>query len=84
MYFAKLFKEQSDGEYDSNVRLIDWDRGNGRNPYTWRISDYEEIMRSDRLFARKFDEQIDNDIIERIAESVGKDGKESIGYSTGL
>ena len=66
----KMYREQSDGGYDTNMRLIDWDRGNGKSPYTWRSSDYEEIINSDRLFARKFDEKIDPDIIDRIVEFV--------------
>lgn len=68
----RLYKAQSDGGYDSNMRLIDWNRGNGRNPYVWRITDYEEIIHSDRLFARKFDEKIDQEIITRIIEKINE------------
>ncbi len=49
------------------MRLIDWDRGNGSSPYIFRSEDYEDIMASNMLFARKFDEQVDAAIIERIA-----------------
>lgn len=66
----KLYREQSDGGYDANMRLIDWNRGNGRNPYVWRNSDFEEITNSDRIFARKFDENIDQKIIDRITEII--------------
>jgi hypothetical protein len=38
--------------YTANQRYIDWKRG---NPYIWRIEDYEELMNSGYLFARKFD-----------------------------
>lgn len=34
-----------------NMRLIDWQRG---NPYIWEMQDYEELISSDKLFARKF------------------------------
>lgn len=47
----------------SILRYIDWKRG---TPYVFRASDYDELMESDCLFARKFDETVDNDIIERI------------------
>ena len=34
---------------------IDWSRGNGRSPYTYSTeSDIELLMKSDKLFARKF------------------------------
>lgn len=50
-------------DYHANMRDIDWKRG---RPYTWRNTDFDELMKSDYLFARKFDEQIDNQIIDRI------------------
>ncbi len=36
----------------SNMRYIDWKRG---SPYTFKEIDYEELIESDFLFARKFD-----------------------------
>ena len=39
---------------ETNMRLIDWNRG---EPYTFRISDISELINSDILFARKFDEK---------------------------
>lgn len=50
-------------DYHANMRDIDWKRG---RPYIWRDADFDELITSDYLFARKFDEQIDNQIIERI------------------
>lgn len=38
-------------EYESCMRLIDWDRG---SPYTWTMTDIDELLASDRIFARKF------------------------------
>lgn len=49
------------------VRMIDWKRG---NPYTFRAEDYDALMQSDSLFARKFDEDIDNDVIETIVHEL--------------
>lgn len=41
----------------SAMRKIDWERG---KPYTWRNKDYDELVQSDMLFARKFSsEQIE-------------------------
>lgn len=50
-------------DYGGSARLIDWKRG---NPYVWRMSDYEEIMNSDRMFARKFNWDADAEIIRKI------------------
>lgn len=56
-----------DDEYKGCMRLIDWKRG---NPYIFRKSDFQELMSSDRLFARKFDEKdlvIVNMIYEKLS-----------------
>lgn len=50
-------------DYHANMRDIDWKRG---RPYTWRNTDFDELMASDYLFARKFDEQIDDQIVYKI------------------
>ena len=50
-------------EKDSNMRLIDWNRG---NPYVFKSSDFEELIKSDMLFARKFDCSVDKQIIDKI------------------
>lgn len=55
---------------EANLRLIDWQRG---DPYVWRIQDYDELVNSNCLFARKFDSQIDDKIIRKIAMKVKKD-----------
>jgi hypothetical protein len=44
------------------VRHIDWQRG---NPYVFRNEDFDELMASDKLFARKFSSD-DMELIERI------------------
>ena len=52
------------------MRYIRWDKkGELRgSPYTFKISDYNELIESDKLFARKFDENVDFEIIEKIYE----------------
>lgn len=66
--FAKgnyqLYKNtKNPNDYESVARLIDWERG---NPYVWRKEDFNELVNSGRMFARKFDEKIDNEIIQMI------------------
>ena len=47
------------------MRKIDWIRG---KPYIWRISDLDYLKSSSMLFARKFDYNIDKEIIFKIKE----------------
>lgn len=48
---------------NTSLRYIDWKRG---NPYTFRFSDYDDLVSSACLFARKFDENTDSQIINKI------------------
>jgi hypothetical protein len=50
---------------ESDFRCIDWKRG---NPYTFKESDFNELIHSDAMFARKFSTEIDRNIIDRIYE----------------
>lgn len=65
-----LFYVKSDDNYISIMRKIDWERG---NPYVWREKDYYELITSPYLFARKFDEKIDEKIIRLIYDYLRKD-----------
>lgn len=51
---------------DDSLREIDWERG---KPYTYRSDDYELLMSSHNLFARKFSSDIDKNIIEMVYEN---------------
>jgi hypothetical protein len=62
-----LYNVNYNNSMHSTMRLIDWNRG---NPYTWRLSDMEEIKHSDLLFARKFDELVDAGIILEVVNMV--------------
>jgi hypothetical protein len=46
-------------------RYVDWCKG-PEFPRTLRIDDYDEIMKSPAFFARKFDDTVDNEIIEKL------------------
>lgn len=61
-----LYKPVPNNLSDS-MRHIDWDRG---APYTFRTNDYEELINSDCMFARKFNENVDNEIIEKLYETL--------------
>lgn len=49
-YYSNAVVNSAD-DNEQSMRLIDWKRG---QPYTWRMTDLEEIMSSQMLFARKF------------------------------
>lgn len=61
----KLFLEKYDNNYFNILRKIDWNRG---MPYTFRSEDFGELIDSPCLFARKFDENVDDKIIKEISE----------------
>lgn len=67
MKYANQFKLYKKIPNDSHtiMRYIDWNRG---APYVWRSCDFSELIDSDFLFARKFDSNIDADIIEKITQ----------------
>lgn len=66
---------QPELEQAANLRFIDWTRGKNGNPYTFRISDRDILISGGRhMFARKFsqsvDEQIINDVLARVKKEV--------------
>lgn len=64
----QLFAQTKDGyDYNSIKRKIDWHRG---APYVFKSSDYDELINSDALFARKFDIKTDGKIIRDIMNYV--------------
>lgn len=50
---------------NGSMRLIDWKRG---NPYVFRSEDFEELMSSPYMFARKIDQRVDAEIIRMISD----------------
>ena len=48
-----------------NMRYVDWKRG---NPYIFKSQDYDELINSDYIFARKFDSKVDFQIINKIID----------------
>ncbi len=54
-------------DFAGMTRKIDWTRG---CPYTWNEYDFNELITSESLFARKFSSIIDKKIIDRIKENI--------------
>lgn len=59
----KLYRKERDGNYAASARFIDWERG---APYTFRSEDYQALIGSDRMFARKFSTKVDSQVIDDI------------------
>lgn len=56
---------------EQNLRLIDFQRGNGYgSPHVWTINDINEILNTNNLFGRKFDSEIDAEIVEEILNKI--------------
>lgn len=51
-----------------DLRMILWENGN--HPRTYTTSDYTFLCNSDKLFARKFSDSLDRDIIDLISNKV--------------
>ena len=62
-----LYYKGYDDNYVSIVRLIDWNRG---GPYVFRLEDLDELLQSDRMFARKFVATIDQDVIVELEKVI--------------
>lgn len=59
--------ESNRGSTLGNMRFIDWTRGESvRHPWTFRASDEQLLFSVDHLWARKFDENVDEEIIDKL------------------
>ena len=52
-----------------NLRKIDWERG---GPYTWQDDDYDELVNSDAMFARKFSMRQAPELIKKLTKDLTK------------
>ena len=56
---------------EQNLRLIDFQRGNGYgSPHVWTINDINEILNTNNLFGRKFDSEVDAEIVKEILNKI--------------
>ncbi|WP_183128203.1 beta-1,6-N-acetylglucosaminyltransferase [Clostridium autoethanogenum] len=54
-YKDNLYIKERINTTESNMRLIDWSRGENGSPYVWKNEDYNTLKTTTCLFARKFD-----------------------------
>ena len=72
MAYNSHFKEKIYDMADlktGSMRYIDWKRG---TPYVFRTTDFEALLGSKYLFARKFDKNLDQHIVDRIYDRLKK------------
>lgn len=48
-----------------HLRYIDWSLG-GSHPKTFTLSDYDNLIDSNCIFARKFNTEVDKNVIDKI------------------
>lgn len=68
-FIDKISSNNFNDDYSTIMYYIDWKRG---KPYEFTNDDYDELMKSNMLFARKFNWNKDNKIIKRIYEDIKK------------
>lgn len=66
-----MYKMGFDINDKGSIRLIDWERG---NPYTFKKDDFDLIVSSTKLLARKFSEK-DIDIVDALYKKIHLDSK---------
>jgi hypothetical protein len=53
---------------NDNLRYLDWSRTPA--PAVLGVGDLDGMLGSDKLFARKFDESVDRDVLDRLDEAI--------------
>lgn len=67
-YWEQIYKK--DLSSDGNMRLIDWNRRVESSPHTFTIEDKKMLDTSEMLFARKFNETVDDEIIDCVFNKI--------------
>lgn len=57
-FMERVYDPFGDDSSLGNLRYVDWKRGNGNSPYTFREEDREMLKKLPHLFARKFEKNI--------------------------
>lgn len=54
---------------NNNLRYIEWNQKNGNKPAILDETDYDNIIRSDAIFARKFEYPVSKKLIDKLTEN---------------
>lgn len=71
VYFQTLIMKSPWSHFavDNNLRYIDWNFRNQNNPANLDLSDFEKILESDGLFARKFEFPVSASLLDKLKET---------------
>lgn len=70
-YWKDIYSEK---DIYGHMRYINWEKGNGNSPKVLTIDDYEELTHCNLMWARKFDENVDKEIVKMIYDFVMNKG----------
>ncbi len=59
---------------NNNLRYIEWKKRNGNNPANLDETDYDNIINSDAIFARKFEYPVSEILMNKIEEHITQSG----------
>src|SRR5699024_4918583 len=62
-----LYQGGFNNDFKSIMRFIDWNRG---KPYIFLSENFDELINSPYVFARKFNSEVDREIVEKIYEHI--------------
>lgn len=71
-FINNLYLPTFNNDYRSCARLIVWDKNNIRSPKTLTLSDYQLIIDSEQIYARKLNSQISKELIQVLKQEVNK------------
>lgn len=71
-YQDNLYKPFDAGDKWGNMRLVDWDRGEGIHPYILRCKDFDWMMSTGMMFGRKFSMDVDPRVIEQVISVISQ------------
>lgn len=67
-----LYNSHFKEKIKNNVVYVDWDNeGHIGHPKTFKVQDFNKLKTSDKLFARKFDLEVDASIVAMMQELIG-------------
>lgn len=70
LYKQTLLVARGDIDLQNNdLRFVDWSAG-GNHPHVFTIDDYDRLIASEKLFARKFDERTDYEVVNKLFDHI--------------
>jgi len=72
-----VFHHEITSKFQGSLTHVDWNRKNCALPVTFSVDDFEELMilPSNKLYARKFDLEMDEEILNKIDECINQRAK---------